>query len=43
MLVKPYGVVEVEDPESHRSWTINAQRLKYYLWWWDWKAHHTYS
>jgi len=29
--VKPYGVVEFEDPKSQRSWTVNGQRLKHYL------------
>nr|KYP36512.1 Transposon Ty3-I Gag-Pol polyprotein [Cajanus cajan] len=29
--VKPYGVVEIEDPTSKRSWMVNGQRLKPYL------------
>ena len=29
--VKSYGVVELEDLESHRSWIVNRQRLKHYL------------
>jgi len=29
--VNSYGTVKLEDPESHRSWTINGQRLKHYL------------
>jgi len=29
--VKPYGVVELEDLESQRSWTVNGQRVKHYL------------
>jgi len=29
--VKPYGAVELEDPESQRSWIVNGQRLKHYL------------
>jgi len=23
--------VKLKDPESHRSWTVNGQRLKHYL------------
>jgi len=30
-LVKSYGVVELEDPVSHKSWVVNGQRLKPYL------------
>jgi len=29
--VKPYGAIELEDPESKRSWVVNGQRLKPYL------------
>jgi len=29
--VKPYGVVELEDPVSKRSWVVNGQRLKHYF------------
>jgi len=29
--VKPYGVVELEDPISKRSWVVNGQRLKHYF------------
>jgi len=31
--VKPYGVVELLDPQSetpHRTWIVNGQRLKLY-------------
>ena len=28
---RPYGAVELEDPKSHMSWTVNGQRLKQYL------------
>jgi len=28
---KPHGAVKLQDLESHRSWTINEQRLKHYL------------
>ena len=30
-LVKSYGVVELEDSMSHKSWVVNGQRLKAYL------------
>jgi hypothetical protein len=26
--VKPYGAVELEDPVTKASWTVNGQRLK---------------
>ncbi|XP_020225339.1 uncharacterized protein LOC109807233 [Cajanus cajan] len=29
--VKPYGAIEIEDPEAQRSWVVNGQRLKPYL------------
>jgi len=29
--VKPYGAIELEDPESKRSWVVNGQRLKPYF------------
>jgi len=29
--VKPYGAIELEDPESKRIWVVNGQRLKPYL------------
>jgi len=29
--VKPYGAIELEDPESKRSWVVNGQRLKLYF------------
>ncbi|XP_029130247.1 uncharacterized protein LOC109813542 [Cajanus cajan] len=29
--VKPYGVVELEEPNSGRSWMVNGQRIKPYL------------
>jgi len=29
--VEPYGAVQLENPESQRSWTVNGQRLKHYL------------
>jgi len=29
--VLPYGAVEVEDPQTQRSWTVNGQRLKHYF------------
>jgi len=29
--VLPYGVVELEDPQTQRSWTANGQRLKHYF------------
>ena len=27
----PYGAVELEDPQTQRSWTVNGQRLKHYF------------
>jgi len=29
--VKPYGAVELEDPATKASWTVNGQRLKPYF------------
>jgi len=29
--VKPYEAIELEDPESKRSWVVNGQRVKPYL------------
>ncbi|XP_020219673.1 uncharacterized protein LOC109802668 [Cajanus cajan] len=29
--VKPYGAVELEEPNSGRSWMVNGQRVKPYL------------
>jgi hypothetical protein len=29
--VKPYGAVELEDPVTKASWTVNGQRLKPYF------------
>jgi len=29
--VLPYGAVELEDPQTQRSWNINGQRLKHYF------------
>uniref|UniRef100_A0A151UD36 Reverse transcriptase domain-containing protein n=1 Tax=Cajanus cajan TaxID=3821 RepID=A0A151UD36_CAJCA len=29
--VKPYGAVELEEPTTGRTWTVNGQRLKPYL------------
>jgi len=29
--VLPYGAVELEDPQTQRSWTMNGQRLKHYF------------
>jgi len=29
--VKPYGAVELEDPTTKASWTVNGQRLKPYF------------
>ena len=29
--VKPYGVIELEEPKSRGSWVVNSQRVKPYL------------
>src|ERR1044072_2053823 len=29
--VKPYGAIELEDPETRKTWVVNGQRLKPYL------------
>lgn len=29
--VKPYGAIELEDAKSKVTWTVNGQRLKFYL------------
>nr|KYP49928.1 Retrovirus-related Pol polyprotein from transposon 17.6 [Cajanus cajan] len=31
--VKPYGAIEIENPEAQRSWVVNGQRLKPYFGW----------
>lgn len=28
--VKPYGVIEIEDPKTKRIWLVNSQSLKEY-------------
>ncbi|XP_017413013.1 uncharacterized protein LOC108324583 [Vigna angularis] len=30
-VVKPYGAIELEDPESKRIWAVNGERLKPYF------------
>jgi len=37
---RPHGVVKLKDPESHRSWTVNGQRLKHFLGGEIWKHNH---
>jgi hypothetical protein len=29
--VKNYGAIELEDPETKKTWVVNGQRLKPYL------------